>query len=40
VSGADSRAAGERLLRELGLTAAPIGDVSGRTEMFVSLERN
>lgn len=35
---AESRAAGERLLRELGLKALPIGDVSGRTETFVRLE--
>ena len=39
LSSADSRAAGERLLRELGLRAVPIGDVSGRTETFVALER-
>jgi len=39
LSSAESRAAGERLLRELGLTAVPVGDVAGRTEMFVSLER-
>lgn len=38
LSSQGSRAAGERLLRELGLTPVPIGDVSGRTEMFVSLE--
>jgi len=36
---AESREAGERLLRALGLTAVPIGRVSGRTEMFVTLER-
>jgi FkbM family methyltransferase len=39
LSSADSRATGERLLGELGLTAVPIGDVAGRSEMFVSLER-
>ena len=39
LSSAESRAAGERLLEELGLTPVPIGDVAGRTEMFVSLER-
>ena len=34
----ESRAAGERLLSDLGLRPVPIGDVAGRTEMFVSLE--
>jgi len=36
---AESRAAGERLLAQLGLTAVTIGDVAGRPESFVSLER-
>jgi FkbM family methyltransferase len=36
---AESRAAGERLLAQLGLTALTIGDVAGRPELFVSLER-
>jgi FkbM family methyltransferase len=35
-----SREAGERLLRELGLTPVPIGEVTGRRELFVSLERS
>ena len=39
LSSPESRAAGEELLRQLGLTAVPIGDVGGRTETFVSLER-
>ncbi len=38
LSSPESRDAGERLLRELGLRPVPIGDVAGRTEMFVSLE--
>lgn len=38
LSPAESRAAGEHLLSDLGLRPVPIGDVSGRTEMFVSLE--
>jgi FkbM family methyltransferase len=36
---AESRAAGERMLADLGLRAVPIGDVGGRSESFVSLER-
>jgi FkbM family methyltransferase len=38
LSSPDSRAAGARLLGDLGLTMVPIGDVAGRTETYVSLE--
>ena len=39
LSSAESRAAGERLLADLGLVSVPIGHIAGRTETFVSLER-
>jgi FkbM family methyltransferase len=38
LSSPESRAAGERLLDDLGLMMVPIGDVAGRTETYVSLE--
>lgn len=38
LSSPESRAAGARLLDDLGLTMMPVGDVAGRTEVFVSLE--